>query len=124
EQKSFMQRVVQNATAKIRKSKSMIKVDGLDDMLIRFGKCCDPIPGDPIVGFITRGRGITVHKADCERAFEVDTERRIDVVWTVSSAHEGAERSVRLRVISQDVPGLLKSMSEAFSARGINIHNA
>jgi guanosine-3',5'-bis(diphosphate) 3'-pyrophosphohydrolase len=124
EQKSFLQRVVQNATSKSRKSKSLIRVDGLEDMLIRFGKCCDPIPGDPIVGFITRGRGITVHKADCERAFEVDTERRIEVAWTVNSAPEGVERTVRLRIISQDIPGLLKSMSEAFSARGINIHNA
>ncbi|HVK62538.1 MAG TPA: bifunctional (p)ppGpp synthetase/guanosine-3',5'-bis(diphosphate) 3'-pyrophosphohydrolase [Bdellovibrionales bacterium] len=124
EQASFMQRVVQGATGKLRKNKSIIRVDGLEDMLIRFGKCCDPIPGDPIVGFITRGRGITVHKADCERAFEVDNERRIEVAWTVTSAPEGVERTVRLRVISQDMPGLLKSMSEAFSARGINIHNA
>jgi GTP pyrophosphokinase len=96
----------------------------MDDMLVRFGKCCNPIPGDPIAGFITRGRGITIHKADCERAFEVQDERRIDVEWTVTSAPEGVERTVRVRVIAQDIPGLLKSMSEAFSARSINIHNA
>ena len=89
------------------------KVDGMDDMLVRFGKCCNPIPGDPIVGFITRGRGITIHKADCERAFEVQDERRIEVAWTVNTVPEGVERVVRVRVISQDVPGLLKSMSEA-----------
>ena len=124
EKKSFMQRVVERATNKAKKSKSIIRVDGMEDMLVRFGKCCDPIPGDPIVGFITRGRGITIHKADCERAFEVDTDRRIDVEWTVNTAPEGVERTVRLRVVSQDVPGLLKSMSEAFSTRGINIHNA
>ncbi len=124
EQKSFMQRVVEKATDKARRTKSIIRVDGMDDMLVRFGKCCNPIPGDPIVGFITRGRGITIHKADCERAFEVDTERQIDVQWTVSSAPDGVERTVRLRIVSQDVPGLLKSMSEAFSTRGINIHNA
>jgi GTP diphosphokinase / guanosine-3',5'-bis(diphosphate) 3'-diphosphatase len=121
---TFMQKVVQNATNKARRSKSIIRVDGLEDMLIRFGKCCNPIPGDPIAGFITRGRGITIHKADCERAFEVDTDRRIDVEWTVNSTPEGVERIVRVRVISHDLPGLLKSMSEAFSARGINIHNA
>lgn len=102
----------------------MIRVDGMDDMLVRFGKCCNPIPGDPIVGFITRGRGITIHKADCERAFEVEEERRIDAEWTVSSVPEGVERVVRVRVISHDIPGLLKLMSEAFSARNINIHNA
>jgi guanosine-3',5'-bis(diphosphate) 3'-pyrophosphohydrolase len=121
---SFMQKVFQNAMNKKRKSQSIIRVDGMDDMLVRFGKCCDPIPGDPIAGFISRGRGITIHKADCERAFEVDQDRRIDVEWTVSSAPEGVERVVRVRVVSQDIPGLLKSMSETFTTRGINIHNA
>lgn len=124
ERPTFMQKIMQSATHKSRKTKSIIKVDGMDDMLVRFGKCCNPIPGDPIAGFITRGRGITIHKADCERAFEVDTDRRIDVEWTVSSVPEGVERVVRVRVVSQDTPGLLKSMSEAFSTRGINIHNA
>ena len=121
---SFLQKVFQNAATKSRKSKSIIRVDGLEDMLIRFGKCCNPIPGDSIAGFITRGRGITIHKSDCERAFEVDAERRIDVEWTVDTTPEGLERAVRLRVISHDTPGLLRSMSEVFSARGINIHNA
>ncbi len=124
EKPSFLQRVVQSATNKSRRSKSIIQVDGMDDMLVRFGKCCNPIPGDPIVGFITRGRGITIHKSDCERAFEVEDDRKIDVAWTVTSVPDGVERSVRLRVIAQDIPGLLRSMSEAFSARSINIHNA
>jgi guanosine-3',5'-bis(diphosphate) 3'-pyrophosphohydrolase len=124
EKPSFLQRVVQSATNKARKSKSIIRVDGMDDMLVRFGKCCNPIPGDPIVGFISRGRGITIHKSDCERAFEVEEARRIEVEWTVNSVPEGVERIVRVRVIGQDIPGLLKSMSEAFSIRGINIHNA
>jgi GTP diphosphokinase / guanosine-3',5'-bis(diphosphate) 3'-diphosphatase len=121
---SFMQRVVQSATNKTRKAKSIIRVDGMDDMLVRFGRCCNPIPGDPITGFISRGRGITIHKADCERAFEVEDARRIDVEWTVNSVPEGVERVVRVRVVSQDIPGLLKNMSEAFAARNINIHNA
>ena len=124
EKTTFMQRVVQGAANKMRKSKSIIRVGGMDDMLVRFGKCCNPIPGDPIVGFISRGRGITVHKADCERAFEVDNERRIDVEWTVDSVPEGVDRIVRVRVISHDIQGLLKNMSEVFSARSINIHNA
>lgn len=124
EQASFMQKVVQNAANKSRRAKSIIRVDGLEDMLVRFGKCCNPIPGDSISGFITRGRGITIHRSDCERAFEVDSPRRIDVEWTVSSAPEGVERNVRVRVISHDIPGLLKLMTEVFSARGVNILNA
>lgn len=124
EKKSFMQKVVERATERTKRTKSIIRVDGMDDMLVRFGKCCNPIPGDSIVGFITRGRGITIHRSDCDRAFEVDTDRRIDVEWTVASAPDGVERTVRLRIVSQDIPGLLKNMSEAFSTRGINIHNA
>lgn len=124
EKKSFMQRIVERATDRAKRTKSIIRVDGMEDMLVRFGKCCSPIPGDPIVGFITRGRGITIHKADCERAFEVDSGRRIDVEWTVHTAPEGVERTVRLQVVSQDIPGLLRHMSEAFSTRGINIENA
>jgi GTP pyrophosphokinase len=124
EKKNFMQRIVERATDRAKRTKSIIRVDGLDDMLVRFGKCCAPIPGDPIVGFITRGRGITIHKADCERAFEVDQGRKIDVEWTVASTPEGVERTVRLQIVSQDVQGLLRQMSEAFATRSINIENA
>ncbi len=121
--KTFLQRVFNNVSKRNQKSKSIIKVDGMDDLLVRFARCCNPIPGDPILGFITRGRGITIHRSDCERAFEVDNERRIDVEWTVASAPEGVTRNARLRVISQDIPGLLKSMTEAFAARSVNILN-
>lgn len=123
--KTFLEKVFSNANAgkKNAKTKSIIRVDGLDDLLVRFARCCNPIPGDPISGFITRGRGITIHRSDCEKAFEVDNERRIDVGWTVDTTPEGQTRNVRLRVISQDIPGLLKSMSETFSARSANILN-
>jgi GTP pyrophosphokinase len=123
--KSFLEQVFSsvNASKKNLKTKSIIKVDGMEDLLVRFARCCNPIPGDPILGFITRGRGITVHRSDCEKAFDVDNERRIDVGWTVETTPEGQTRNVRLRVVSQDIPGLLKSMSEAFASRSANILN-
>ncbi len=123
--KTFLEKVFSNVNSskKSVKGKSIIKVDGMEDLLVRFARCCNPIPGDPISGFITRGRGITVHRADCEKAFEVDDQRRIDVDWTVDTTPEGQTRNVRLRVISQDIPGLLKSMSEAFASRSANILN-
>ncbi len=124
ESPTFIQKVFQNALNKKKKSQSIIKVDGMEDVLVRFGKCCDPIPGDPVVGFISRGRGITIHKVDCERAFEVDQARRIDVEWSVNSTPDGIERVVRIKVVSQDMPGLLKNMTETFAVRGMNIHNA
>jgi GTP pyrophosphokinase len=121
---SFLQKVIKSATQKVRKSGSLVSVSGMDDMLIHFARCCNPIPGDPIAGFITRGRGITVHRTDCRKAFEFDQARKVDVEWTTKSAEVGQERIVKVQVISQDMPGLLKSMSEAFSTQGINIHNA
>ena len=125
EETNFMQRVVKSATQKMRKNgNSLVVVDGMGDVLVHFGKCCHPIPGDPITGFITRGRGITVHRADCQKAFEMDQMRKVDVSWGMKAATDGMERTARVRIISHDVPGLLKLMSETFSAQEINIQNA
>jgi GTP pyrophosphokinase len=96
----------------------------MDDVLVHYAKCCHPIPGDSIVGFISRGRGITIHRSDCRKGFEFDQMRKVDVVWNVKQASEGQERVVRLKIISQDIPGLLKLMSEAFAQQGINIQSA
>ena len=60
-----------------------VRISGIDDMLVRYGKCCNPVPGDPIVGFITRGRGVTVHTARCEKVLAMDPLRRVDVSWDV-----------------------------------------
>lgn len=124
EENTFMEKVVKAAAQKTRRSNSLVSVDGMDDVLVHFAKCCHPIPGDPISGFISRGRGVTVHRADCPKAFELDQLRKVDVAWTSAQATEGQERMVRVRVISHDVPGLLKSMSEVFSVQGINIESA
>ena len=124
EDSSFMEKVIRAATSKNRKTNSLITVDGMDDVLVHYAKCCHPIPGDPIVGFISRGRGIAIHRSDCRKAFEFDQLRRVDVTWNTKQASDGQERIVRLKVISQDVPGLLKLMSEAFAQQGINIQSA
>ncbi|MNJ98545.1 GTP pyrophosphokinase [compost metagenome] len=124
EDSSFMEKVMRAATQKSRKNNSLISVDGMDDILVHYAKCCHPIPGDPIVGFISRGRGITIHRADCRKAFEMDQLRKVDVNWNVKQASEGQERMVRLEIVSHDIPGLLKSMSEAFAQQGINIQSA
>lgn len=124
EKGSFLSNVFKSATQQAKKSGSMIAVSGMDNVLVHYARCCSPIPGDAIVGFITRGRGITVHRTDCRKAFEFDQMRKVDVEWNSQSAESTQERIVRLRVISQDMPGLLKSMSEAFATQGMNIHNA
>lgn len=124
EEASVMEKIVKSAANKTRKSNSLVSVDGMDDVLVHFAKCCSPIPGDSITGFISRGRGITIHRSDCPKAFEFDHERKVDVQWTVKTASEGQERQVKVKVFAQDVQGLLKLMSEAFASQGINIESA
>ena len=120
---NFLAKAFKSAVSRTKRSGSLIRVDGLDDVLVRFGKCCNPIPGDPILGYITRGRGLVIHRADCAKAFELDQDRRIDVEWN-QKKDQDTSRTVRLRVLSKDVPGLLKDMSEVFSSQGVNILNA
>jgi GTP diphosphokinase / guanosine-3',5'-bis(diphosphate) 3'-diphosphatase len=121
---NFIQKVFKSAAQKIKKSGSLVNVSGMDDVLVYFAKCCHPIPGDPIVGFITRGRGVTIHRSDCRKGFEFDQMRKVDVEWNTPAMDQGQTRTVRVQVVSQDSTGLLKSMSEAFTAQGVNIENA
>ena len=95
------------ATAARRRGRGRVTVRGVDDVLARFGKCCTPLPGDPIVGFITRGRGITVHTRDCPNvtAGVLDSERTVEVAWDVA---EKLPLPVKIAVyIGRDRPGLL-----------------
>ena len=100
---------------------SGVRVDGMDHVLVRFGRCCSPLPGDPVDGFITRGRGVTVHTRDCPRIFHLDPERRVPVTWEDDKA---GLRSVKVRVVSEDRPGLLAAVSKQISAEGVNIEAA
>ena len=124
ESQNFLQKAFKAAVGRKKKSSSLIQVDGMSDVLVRFARCCNPIPGDPIMGFITLGRGIVIHRADCPKSYEFDQDRRIDVDWNVSKDNEKVGRLVRVRVVSQDNQGLLKAMTEVFSSMNINIHNA
>jgi GTP pyrophosphokinase len=101
-----------------------VRIRGVEDLLVRFAKCCTPLPGDPIVGFITRGRGLTVHSRDCLTVAKnvLDRERLIEVEWDVS---EPATRPVRIAVyIGADRPGLLSEITGAISSRNGNITKA
>ena len=121
---TVMERIVKSAAQKSKKTHSLVHVDGMDDVLVHFAKCCHPIPGDSISGYISRGRGVMIHRSDCPKAFELDQLRKVEVTWAVKQAADGMERVVRLRVIAQDMPGLLKLMSEAFASQEINIQSA
>jgi guanosine-3',5'-bis(diphosphate) 3'-pyrophosphohydrolase len=101
-----------------------VRIRGVEDLLVRFAKCCNPLPGDAIVGFITRGRGLTVHARECLTVAKsvLDRERLIDVEWDVE---EPAKRPVRIAVyIGNDRPGLLSEITGAISSRNGNITKA
>ncbi len=100
---------------------SALQVGGQSDVMVRFGGCCAPLPGDEVVGFVTRGRGVTVHLKDCPKVFELDPERRIEVDWRGDAE---VSRKVKIRVRSQDSPGLLAKVTKSISAQGLNIDAA
>src|SRR4029079_530026 len=104
-----------------RTATSGIKVAGEEDILVRFAKCCSPLPGDPIVGFITRGRGVTVHRRDCDKRLDLDPDRRVDVDWDGESK---TQHQVAIQVLCANKPGLLANISQSFTDQGVNISQA
>ncbi len=104
-----------------KKLKTGILVKGVDDILIKFGKCCQPVPGDNIVGYITRGYGVTIHRTNCVNALEMNPERQIEVDWN----QEATETyPVKIRIISYDRQGLLADLVGNISKYGANILHA
>ena len=119
-QSSLLDRIISIGKKK-RTAGEGVVVKGLDDILVRFGKCCKPVPGDPIVGFITQGQGVTVHHDRCPNAQNLNPERRIEVEWgeQISDTYP-----VRIQVHSADRVGLLADMSAGISQSGANILEA
>jgi GTP pyrophosphokinase len=108
---------------KTSKNTGGVKIKGLDDVLIRFAKCCNPVPGDPIWGFITRGKGVTVHTIDCpnSQSIGLGSDRQIDVEWDVK---DHRPFPVGLKIISIDRRGLLAEITTAISNQKGNIISA
>ena len=97
-----------------------ITLDGIDNLLINFGKCCNPIPGDELIGFVTRGRGVTIHRSACKSLplLNNESDRLVPVDWNVKSSDYF---NVQLKVVGQDYKGWLKDMSECISKQNVNI---
>jgi GTP pyrophosphokinase len=98
-----------------------IRLNGIDDVLVRYTKCCNPLPGDEIIGFITRGRGITVHRRNCPKALDTDPERRVEISW---DSRAKINRPVSIRVMTANRPGILATVGHTFHEQGINISEA
>ena len=104
------------------KSKGVL-VGGTDNMMIRFARCCNPIPDDPIIGFVTRGRGISVHRSDCPnvKLFQDNEERTINVSW---DDRDLKKYVFPLQILGEDRPGLLHEIAETFAVSGANVIEA
>ena len=105
----------------IKRDEDGIRLNGINDVLVRYARCCNPLPGDDILGFITRGRGITIHRRGCPKAFDTDPARRVEIAW---DAKAKINRNVQLRVTTANRPGILATVGHTFSAQGINISEA
>ena len=113
-----MKRLLQKIT---RSPKDALLIKGVDNVMVRYAGCCNPLPGDRVVGFITRGRGVTIHAADCQNAMDDDPNRRVEVEWDSTKEYS---YPVRIRVYSDDKKGLLAEISNSISSSEANITNA
>jgi GTP pyrophosphokinase len=106
---------------KRRKPDRGIKVKGVSDMLIRFANCCHPLPGEPVIGFVTRGRGVTVHQRHCSHILNAEPERLVDVSWEASREDIYL---AKLRITSVERKGALADISAIITQKDANIVEA
>jgi guanosine-3',5'-bis(diphosphate) 3'-pyrophosphohydrolase len=105
------------------RQKSSILVNGISDIMIQFAGCCTPLPGDPVVGYITRGEGVSVHRTDCRHAYDLDPQRKVQVSWA-SQNPANESYGAFLQVITRDKPGVLADVTSAISSVGVDIKRA
>lgn len=119
EEAGRLKRLIQKVTR--GGSKDALLIKGVDNIVVRYAGCCNPLPGDKVVGFITRGRGVTIHTSDCKNIMDDDPNRRVDVEW--DSAKEYIY-PVRIRIYSEDKKGMLADISNSITSHEANITNA
>jgi GTP pyrophosphokinase len=104
--------------------KGGIRVKGIDDVAVRFSKCCSPVPGDEIVGFITRGRGVSIHRTDCINVLcmeEADRARLIDAEWATEEGEEEKEYTTEINIYADNRQGIVFEISKIFNEGNISL---
>lgn len=104
-----------------KKAEDAVVVQGMEDIVVRLAKCCEPLPGQPITGFVSRGRGVTIHSASCPWALSNDPARQVECRW---NQQENAEHNVRLKITTHDKQGMLANITKLISSTQINITGA
>ncbi|MBI5643817.1 MAG: bifunctional (p)ppGpp synthetase/guanosine-3',5'-bis(diphosphate) 3'-pyrophosphohydrolase [Deltaproteobacteria bacterium] len=118
-QKFSIRRVLDKFKGK--ETRNAVIVKGVEDVMVRFAKCCNPLPGDDIAGFITHGQGVAVHAVGCTNLLNIDSERKIDVAWDKRSK---STRPAKIEVVCRNEKGLLAEMTNAIKAADANISSA
>ena len=111
-------------TAQVAKSKSGIVVKGIDDMAVRFSRCCNPVPGEEIIGFVTRGRGMSIHRTDCVNILNLSEGERIRLInaeWEESLTQEKGQYLSSIKIYVNNRQGLLLEFSKIFTENKIDI---
>ncbi|MBO6159267.1 MAG: bifunctional (p)ppGpp synthetase/guanosine-3',5'-bis(diphosphate) 3'-pyrophosphohydrolase [Firmicutes bacterium] len=114
-----------NQEARVQKGRSAIIVKGLQDVAVRFARCCNPVPGDEIIGYVTRGRGVSIHRTDCPNIVNMIEDERVRLLeaeWAEKSSESGTFVS-NLQLVTTDKKGLLMEISSVISHLDINIHS-
>ena len=108
---------------RLRVSGKGVRIQGMDNLMVRYSRCCQPVPGDDAIGYVTRGRGVSIHRTDCPNvlALASDSERRIEIEW---AAEKGDRYFVRLYMRGTDRRGLLSDVANAITSTGTNIQHA
>jgi GTP diphosphokinase / guanosine-3',5'-bis(diphosphate) 3'-diphosphatase len=114
---------LQRIARKIRKSDRGVRIQGVDNLMVRYSQCCQPVPGDDVIGYVTAGRGVSIHRKDCPNVLNLseDPERRVEIEWT---AEQGDRFFVKLFTRGTDRRGILSDIAQAITDTGTNIQHA
>ncbi len=106
--------------SRMRGASKGVRIQGVDGLMVRYSQCCQPVPGDPVVGYVTRGRGVSIHRSDCPNLLLLanEPERRLDIDW---QKQEGELFVVRITLEGSDRRGLYADIAAAVTATGTNI---
>ncbi|MBQ8856551.1 MAG: bifunctional (p)ppGpp synthetase/guanosine-3',5'-bis(diphosphate) 3'-pyrophosphohydrolase, partial [Lachnospiraceae bacterium] len=121
-----LENIIENKDQKMKltKAKGGIVVKGIDDVAVRFSRCCNPVPGDEIVGFVTRGRGVSIHRTDCVNVLhmnEAERMRMIEAEWQGFATGSGEKYATEITIYANNRTGLLVDLSKTFTERGIDL---
>jgi len=116
-------KALERLSAVLTRSDRGVRIQGMDNLMVRYSQCCQPVPGDRVVGYITRGRGVSIHRVDCPNVLHLsqDPERRVEIEW---SAEQGERFFVKLQMHGTDRRGLLSDVAKAISDTGTDIQHA